>query len=396
MTTAPRDLAEKARAVAERAGRLHILAATAAETVQAAETREALTRLDAGLALTGALAALAETRQRLQAASLAAYAAGITPQPALRRGRIVRRIERLLARLKWPGRAALIAASGLWPRQIGGLSAYARGASILPGELLFDDDWYRESNPDLAGLRVPALPHYLIRGAAEGRAPHPLFHPGFYSRTHAEALARSGLTPLQHYQLVGRADGATPHPAFDLGFYLAQGPSLEFGQDALWDYLYGGWRDGLAPHPLIDPAFIAQQAPRAAHQQSPLEYYLTQGWREGVRPHPLFDPAWYLDQNPDVAASGEEPLTHYLVHGARERRDPSPWFDSAWYAGQRGEALAPEADPLTDYLAGGAWIVAEPRPGFAGAAYLVDHPDLARTATTPLEHWARLSQAPAA
>lgn len=362
-----------------------------------AEAQEALIRTDAGLALAAAMHALADARLAARVSALAAYRAQRSVKPLRRRGRFMRRFEGVLGRLRWPGRAALIALSGLWTLKgpaLRKLASYARGRAQAPAsDLLFDETWYREASPDMGGLRGPGLVHYLVAGAAEGRAPHLLFHPGYYSRVHAEDLARHGLTPLEHYMARGQAMGESPHPAFDVGYYLAQWPDLRPDEDPVSHYLQRGWRAGLSPHPLFDVDWVRGQTPVEAQGSPPLAWYLADGWRLGVSPHPLFDSAWYLDQNPDVAAGGEEPLTHYLVYGAQERRDPSPWFDAAWYAAQRGDELAPEGDPLSDYLNGGAWAVAEPRPGFAGAAYLIAHPELARDATTPLEHWARLSRA---
>lgn len=43
----------------------------------------------------------------------------------------------------------------------------------------------------------------------------------------------------------------------------------------------------------------------------------------------LFDARWYVEQNPDVAASGLAPLEHFAKYGAAEKRDPHSLF-STW------------------------------------------------------------------
>ncbi|QLE96768.1 hypothetical protein [Neptunomonas phycophila] len=44
-----------------------------------------------------------------------------------------------------------------------------------------------------------------------------------------------------------------------------------------------------------------------------------------------FDDEWYLEQYPDVKASGINPAEHYLQHGSKEGRKPSQLFDGEWY-----------------------------------------------------------------
>jgi len=65
---------------------------------------------------------------------------------------------------------------------------------------------------------------------------------------------------------------------------------------------------------------------------------------------PYFDAEFYLDQNPDVRASGADPATHYLIHGGAEGRDPSPRFDPHFYFESYPDVRTSGANPLVHYL----------------------------------------------
>jgi hypothetical protein len=371
--------------------------AIARRVAHQAQVREAVTRANLTDAVAEALSLRAAARAELRAVALARYLAQGRPRPLRRRGRPVRWLEETLARLGSPGKALVIAASGVWRgtgRRVFDLrhmAAYVRhGAepAVAPATLL-DQGWYLETNPDVRAARASPLVHYLLAGAREARSPHPLFDAAWYRQENAAELDATSLSPLEHYLRAGAAHGCDPHPLFDIGHYVAQAPDLAAGEDPLSHYLREGWRAGLSPHPLFSPAWYRKRAPRAAREVPPLVHYVTEGWRKGVSPHPLFDPAWYLIQNPDVAEAGREPLAHFVATGAREGRSPSALFDLPHYVAARGRARADGANPLIDYLQGGAWVVAEARPGFPTAAYLAAHPELGRLDQTPLEHWAR-------
>lgn len=380
------------------------LAAVRAERTQAqsiahqAQVREALTRTELTLALNEALIGRADALARARNAAFEAWIADSRGSVRTRRRTgVSRAFDRALARMATPGKALVIARSGVWRGEgltiydLRHMAAYARrGANpdVSP-PALFDQAWYLEAYPDVAAAGAAPLVHYLLGGGDDGRAPHALFDVEFYRRRNAADLSATGLTPLEHFVRIGAAQGRTPHPLFDVAHYLGQSPRLQPQEDPLSHYLREGWALGLSPHPLFDPAWYRQRAGRAAPQGPPLAHYVTKGWRQGIAPHPLFDPEWYLAQNPDVAEGGDEPLTHFVLNGASEGRSPSPWFDLPHYVAARGEDLSPEANPLIDYLQGGAWRVAEARPGFPTAAYLAGSPDLVREGVTPLEHWAR-------
>ena len=351
-------LVGKAHAVALRTAKLRHDFDGAHRLAQQAQAREAVVRTELTVALTAALAARAEAEARVRAQALAAYVARAAAHVRPLRPRSPS-LDRWLLRARSPGHALILARSGVWRGtgrrlfDLRHMAAYARrgpNPAIQP-PALFDQAWRLRESPDLAAARLAPLVHYLVAGAAEGRAPHVLFDEGWYRAAHAGEIG-PGLSGLEHYVRSGAARGFSPHPLFDVAHYLAQGPALADGEDPLSHYLREGGAHGLSPHPLFDPAWYVAQAPEAAGGPA-LAHYLTAGSAAGLKPHPLVDPAWYRSAHPEVAEAGIEPLVHYVTHGAAQGWSPGPWFDLPHYVARRGAALAPGADPLTDYLRGG-------------------------------------------
>lgn len=110
---------------------------------------------------------------------------------------------------------------------------------------LFDGEWYRRENPDVARSKVDPLVHYLRWGANEGRAPHPLFDPKFYLTTNPEAAMNGGANALKHYLTEGWTKGFKPHPKFDPAFYLMTYPDIaQAGVEPLTHFITNGVREG--------------------------------------------------------------------------------------------------------------------------------------------------------
>ena len=97
---------------------------------------------------------------------------------------------------------------------------------------------------------------------------------------------------------------------------------------------------------------IAQTVDAAA--SDPLLDYLQRGAARGRDPSPLFSGGWYLEQYPDVRATGMNPLVHFLRYGAREGRNPSPFFETEWYRARYPDVRASGMNPLVHYLRYGA------------------------------------------
>ena len=141
-----------------------------------------------------------------------------------------------------------------------------RGAAEgLDPHPLFNTSYYIDRYPDVANGGVNPLAHYINYGAAEGRSCHAvatsrlvpaqlqveaivqsgLFDVGFYLATNPET-AIAPLSPALHYVLRGAAEGRDPNPLFDTSYYLERG--CPAGMTPLFHYLDAGAAEGRDPH----------------------------------------------------------------------------------------------------------------------------------------------------
>lgn len=305
--------------------------------------------------------------------------------------------------------------------QLGRRIRTERLVKFLASSRLFDREYYLESNPDVAKSGAEPTRHYLQRGAAEGRNPHPLFDTNYYLQQYPD-VAGAEINPLVHYLSKGwkenrlphplirfssalregratteplevyiegeRDSGLTEHPLFDADWYLDQNLDVkESGGNPLMHYLRYGWKENRNPHPLFDSAWFQQTYSHKKNPSGePLTEYLLHGWMNGAAPHLLFDPSFYVEQNTDVASLGAEPLEHYLVHGASEGRNPHPLFESSWYS-LKNPAMKAGKNPLIHYLQDGAKAQCDPHPLFETKFYLDQGPHVSGTEPKAIRHF---------
>ena len=74
---------------------------------------------------------------------------------------------------------------------------------IIATSPLFDADWYRAANPDVADKKTDPAFHYLRHGAQRGLMPGPHFDAAGYLRANPD-VASSQINPLLHYIRHGR------------------------------------------------------------------------------------------------------------------------------------------------------------------------------------------------
>jgi hypothetical protein len=234
------------------------------------------------------------------------------------RAEVLRRFRRIPPRAARPAQPEKrrVQAPGGFPtaaRRFASLAPYWRVLSGSARKTLFDADYYRRSSPE--GRAHPLL-HFLVRGAYQGRQPHPLFDPAFYLRKYPD-VAASGANPLCHYLKYGARQSRQPHPLFDAGFYLARSIDVRGSRmNPLVHYLRHGAAEDRKPIPWFDPGHYRRscaEAPKGG--QNLLAHFLESG-AGAASPHPLFDCEAYLDAHPDAAAQGENPLVHYLLRDA--------------------------------------------------------------------------------
>lgn len=69
-----------------------------------------------------------------------------------------------------------------------------------------------------------------------------------------------------------------------------------------------------------------------------------------LRSSDLFDGPWYLQQHPGVIKGSLDAARHYLRHGAGSSWDPSPRFSTRDYLQQHPEVAASGENPLVAHL----------------------------------------------
>ncbi|MEE3624779.1 glycosyltransferase [Nitrospirillum sp. BR 11752] len=249
---------------------------------------------------------------------------------------------------------------------------------------LFDLNWYLVANPDVPGLGVDPLRHYLLDGQTR-RSPNPIFDAGYYLATY-EDVRQSGLNPLVHYLVEGAARGYDPHPLFRTAHYLSRHPeAVASGTMPLAHYLSKG-EAAADCHPLFDDRYYAASgAEIKGSGLPPLVHYLTIGVELRLSPNPIFNAEWYVAQYPDAAGTALDPLSHYLVVGAAAGYDPHPLFSCAHYGQVKPDVATSPLTPLEHYFLPENAAGPAPHPLFDGAYYLSTNPDAA--GFNPLAHY---------
>ncbi len=98
---------------------------------------------------------------------------------------------------------------------------------------------------------------------------------------------------------------------------------------------------------VFDPKWYLEQYPDvAASGMPPFEHYVSFGKAEGR--YPAFDREWYLEEYPDVPLSGLDARQHYEKFGKAERRFPC--FDADWYLKVNPDVAAAGIDARTHYI----------------------------------------------
>lgn len=177
----------------------------------------------------------------------------------------------------------------------------------------------------------------------------------------------------------------------------------------------------------------------------PLEHYLRTGWKENRNPSPDFSTRSYLDENPDVAATGDNPFLYHVwtqtdvailpededlagavkpeidlaeadtpaepidppaqdiaVEAAVEKPRPDAnaedalfeemdrlreMFDAAFYLSKNPGVAAAGFDPLEHFVRFGWKEGRDPHPDFSVSHYLGAYPDVAATGRNPFLHY---------
>lgn len=105
------------------------------------------------------------------------------------------------------------------------LIPFERTLISLRGSGLFDPEFYRVQNSDVASSGDDPFAHYLRHGWREGRAPNARFDDGHY-RAQSGLRSRTPVSALAHYVALGKLSGLCPVPGVDLGALVKSYPEL--------------------------------------------------------------------------------------------------------------------------------------------------------------------------
>ena len=122
-------------------------------------------------------------------------------------------------------------------------------ASVLRASGLFDPEYYREANPDVAATGMDPVDHYAATGDREARNPNPYFDSAWYLDANPD-VREAGVNPLVHYVQGGADEGRSAGPDFDTAYYLAQNPEVgSSGMNPLLHYILHGRDEGRSAIP---------------------------------------------------------------------------------------------------------------------------------------------------
>jgi len=103
---------------------------------------------------------------------------------------------------------------------------------------VFDANFYRAANSDLAGLNdAQALSHFQAYGLNEGRSFSPLINLSFYRASSSDLANLNNSQLLNHLENYGVAEGRSFSPIVDLNYYRAKYSELaSFNNEQLFNY----------------------------------------------------------------------------------------------------------------------------------------------------------------
>ncbi|MFB2892338.1 S8 family peptidase [Aerosakkonemataceae cyanobacterium BLCC-F50] len=214
---------------------------------------------------------------------------------------------------------------------------------------LFNADFYRFQNPDLAGLdNQQAFAHWRNAGIAEGRSFSPFIDLNFYRSSNRD-LRNLGNTELfNHLANVGLSENRRFSPFVDLKFYEDSNPDLarlNLSKPKLLEHLSNfGLNERRVFSRFIDLNFYkANNGDLATLNNRQLFDHLSQsGINEGRIFSPFVDLNFYKSNNRDLAALNNRQLwEHFLINALAERRKYSPFsFNSTFGYGLVNAAAA--------------------------------------------------------
>jgi hypothetical protein len=234
-------------------------------------------------------------------------------------------------------------------------------AAVSP--LVFDVSYYKQVNPDLAGLSdADAQAHWINQGVDEGRRAHPLFwtqqYLAYYPDLQAAFGAQNYAAALEHYVSTGHTEGrsgvlALASTVFDVTYYKQANPDLASlsDTDAETHWIEHGISENRHGHPrfyALDYLFLNYDKALlygTAGGVDSINDYALKGANDHVFTYssdgrigldalmPLvFDPAYYMKQHPELNFQSTDEATSFWLQTGLSRGDKgSNVFSAAEY-----------------------------------------------------------------
>ena len=222
---------------------------------------------------------------------------------------------------------------------------------------LFDEDYYRNSYPELKDYSHELIYHYLKYGWREYRNPCKEFDTSYYIN-HNKDVLNAKVIPLLHYIRYGYHEGRKPHEDTDMfnewARFVQQQSTLK---KKLYQYksMYRIYRSGM-----FSGEYYLHEYPEVAMKlektfgwklrgskisllrfcgkllSTPIKHYVKYGMYEGLNPNSSFNTKYYLENYGDLrAASYVNLFEHYCYYGKAEGRTCKPKIqDTCFYLQQ--------------------------------------------------------------
>jgi hypothetical protein len=218
---------------------------------------------------------------------------------------------------------------------------------------LFDANFYREANPDLASFdNTQAQSHFQNYGLNEGRRFSGFADLNFYRASNADLAGFNNRQAYEHLSNYGVAEGRKFSQFFDLNLYRGKNSDLRnFSNEQLFDHLRNfGVSEGRSFSRLVDLNFYRSINGdlKDLNNLQALQHLQKFGLTEGRRFSQFFDLNVYQAANPDLLAVGfnkSQLFEHLGNYGIAQGRRYSISFDSNYYRSNNSDLAQANLNP---------------------------------------------------
>ncbi len=218
---------------------------------------------------------------------------------------------------------------------------------------LFDANFYREANPDLASFdNIQAQSHFQNYGLNEGRRFSGFADLNFYRASNADLAGFNNRQAYEHLSNYGVAEGRKFSQFFDLNLYRGKNGDLKnLSNEQLFDHLRNfGVSEGRSFSRLVDLNFYRSTNGdlKDLNNLQALQHLQKFGLAEGRRFSAFIDLNVYRAANPDLLAVGfnkSQLFEHLGNYGIAEGRRYSISFDSNYYRSNNSDLAQANLNP---------------------------------------------------